>query len=298
MFVALRPTQWVKNFIIFTPVIFSGQLFDPYSIGHVLVGFISFCFVSSAAYLVNDLRDRPYDQKHPLKRLRPIAAGTVSDIVAKSTVVLLLAASIILGMSLSLSFLFIVLAFFILNMFYTFYLKQFAVFDILMIAFFFTLRGFAGEIITGYHVPVWLVLTIIFLSLFIASAKRHSELLRMGKETRPALNAYRERLLDFYATTFGSATVLSYSLFVYYADPPVFNNHVREFLSFVFPLGLERKWLILTVPFVLVGVMRYAQIVYENRGGEAPEQVITTDKPLLISIVGWVSMIIFILYLV
>lgn len=294
---ALRPTQWLKNLVLFAAITFNGELFNLTLLTNVLYGFISFCLLSSGSYLINDLRDLPYDRRHPIKRHRPIPSGKVGKIEALITAFILTSSGLILGYNLSQAFFLIGLLFLLVHIGYTFWLKGIAVFDIVVIAFSFTIRAFAGEIATGFHIPIWLMLTVIFLSLFVASSKRHSELLRSGVSTRPALESYRERLLDFYATTFATATVISYALFVFFEEPPTFNLQIQEFLTFTIPTALQRKWLVLTLPFVLLGIMRYAQIIYEKKGGEAPEKLITQDAPLLLTVIGWGLMVIVILYL-
>ena len=265
LFLALRPTQWLKNLILYAAVTFNGELFDPILFAKIFYGVISFSLLSSASYLINDLRDLPYDRKHPIKKDRPIASGRVSRTTATTTIIGLVIAGFFIAHTLSTAFLIVAVFFFSLHIAYTFWFKRFAAFDILMIAFSFTLRGFAGEILSGFHIPIWLVLTVVFLSLFIASAKRHSELLVRGVASRPTLLSYRERLLDFYTITFATATLIAYALFVFFEEPPSFHLYTREFLSFTFPMALERKWLILTLPFVLFGIMRYGQIVYEKK---------------------------------
>lgn len=296
LFFALRPTQWLKNLILYTAITFNGYLFDNKLFIQVFYGFIAFCFLSSASYLINDLKDLPYDSKHPVKRHRPIASGAVKKPTAIMAAIALFIIGSFIALSLSFPFMFILMFFFLFHVAYTFGLKKLAIVDIFVIAISFVLRGFAGEVLTGLHIPIWLMLTIVFLSLFIASAKRHSELLQSGKTSRPALFFYRERLLDFYATTFATATLLTYALFVFFEEPSTFNPYIKELLNFSFPGALERKWLILTFPFVLLGVMRYAKIVYEKRGGEAPERIITQDLPLLFAVLGWGFMAIAILY--
>jgi len=298
LILALRPTQWLKNLILFAAITFNGRLFHLDLFAQVFFGFVVFCLLSSASYIINDLNDLPLDRKHPVKKNRPLASGKVGKTQATIAAVFLITGGFYSAYYLSPTFFAIAAVFFFLHIGYTFFLKKIAIFDILMIAFSFSLRVFAGEILTGLHVPIWLMLTVIFLSLFIASAKRHSELLRIGdSSTRPALTAYRERLLDFYATTFATATLLSYALFVFFEEPPTFNLYMKEFLHFVSPIALERKWLILTFPFVLIGIMRYAKVVYEKRGGEAPEKLVTQDMPLLLTVLGWGIAVITIIYL-
>jgi len=297
-FAALRPTQWLKNLVLFAALVFNGQLFNEFLIIKVLFGFLSFSLLSSASYLINDLRDLPYDRKHPVKKYRPIPSGKVTKTTALLGIIIFSSFGFLIAYDLSLSFFLIASFFLLLHIAYSFGLKKFVSLDILTIALSFTLRAFAGEALTGLHIPIWLILTVIFLSLFVASSKRHSEFFRTGVSTRPTLLHYKERLLDFYTTTFATATVLSYALFVFFEEPPVFNSYTQEFLRFAFPIALQRKWLILTFPFVLLGIMRYGQIIYGKKGAEAPEKLITQDIPLLLIIIGWGLMIISILYLI
>jgi len=297
-FTALRPTQWLKNLVLFVALVFNGQLFSEFILIKVFFGFISFCLLSSASYLINDLKDLPYDKQHPVKKNRPIPSGRVTKTAALFGIIILSSCGFLIAFYLSTSFLIIAFLFLLLHVTYSFGLKKFVSLDILTIAISFVLRAFAGEVLTGFHIPIWLILTIVFLSLFVASSKRHSEFLRTGRSTRPVLLHYQERLLDFYTTTFATATVLSYTLFVFFEKPPVFNSFTQEFLKSVFPIALQRKWLILTFPFVLLGIMRYGQIVYGKKGAEAPEKLITQDIPLLLIVIGWGLMAISILYLI
>jgi len=298
LFLALRPTQWLKNLIVYTAVTFNGLLFDQRLFLQVFYGFFVFCLISSASYLINDVKDFAFDKKHPAKKYRPIASGKVSKTTALISAAILAIGGFLLAYYLSPPFFAVALLFFVVHVLYTFFLKGLAVIDILMIALSFSLRAFAGEILTGLHVPIWLVLAIVFLSLFVASAKRHSELLRVGSIARPSLFSYKERLLDFYATTFATATLISYALFVFFQEPPRLNLATAQLLAFVSPVALERKWLILTFPFVLLGIMRYGQIVYEKRGAQAPEKLVTQDLPLIGTILGWGIMVVSIIYLV
>lgn len=163
----------------------------------------------------------------------------------------------------------------------------------------FIIRTFAGEIITGYHLPIWLMLTVIFIALFIASGKRRSELVVEGTKTRPALLGYRQQLLDFYTSLFATASLLSYALFAFFTEPPQFNESVTRFLLLNFPNALGRKWLLAaTIPFVIFGIMRYAQLIYEKHEGEKPEKLLISDHLLPLCVIGWGLAIIFIIYVV
>lgn len=295
---ALRLNQWIKNLSIFAAIIFSGNLFNFPYLFLSLLGFLTFCLLSSASYLFNDLADAPLDRLHPLKKQRPIASGRLSKSVAYEVFFMLAFLGLVLSLTLSLSFFLISLLFFILHLFYSLYFKKYALLDILSIGASFLLRVIGGEVLTSFHVPIWLVLTTLFLALFIASAKRHAEFLRTGEKTRPALARYREKLLDFYTSTFATACFLSYALFTFLEEPPQFSPSLSKFLVVNFPYALGRKWMMLTIPFVLAGVMRYGQLIYERKKGEAPEQIITQDKFMLLTVLGWGMMVILIIYVI
>lgn len=294
---ALRPNQWIKNFVLFGAIIFNGKLFDPQFFFLTLAGFFVFCAISSASYLFNDIIDLRLDRLHPTKKKRPLAAGDISLNTGAELAFLLGLFGLIAATILSVEFLFVAATFALLHIFYSLSLKKYAIFDVLGIAFSFTLRAFAGEVLTSYHLPFWLFLTILFVALFVAATKRHAELLREGVKARPVLFQYRERLLDSYTSMFGSASIIAYALFTFLEEPPQFNSPTKAFLISVIPQALERKWMIISIPFVLYGLMRYAQLAYEGTEAEQPEKIITTDIPLIVSIVGWGLTIITILYI-
>ncbi|MBI4066832.1 UbiA prenyltransferase family protein [Candidatus Gottesmanbacteria bacterium] len=294
---ALRPNQWVKNLILFSAIIFTGKLFDSYLFLLTSIAFIIFCAISSASYLFNDLIDLKYDRIHPEKKHRPLASGLLSPNLATETAFLLGLFGLIASLFLSAGFFLVTLAFSLLHLLYSTVLKKYAILDILSISFSFTLRALAGEILTGYHLPIWLLLSIFFVSLFIASTKRHSEFIKEGASTRPTLFQYKEHLLDFYTSTFATASILSYALFTFLEEPPRFEGPLKEFLMVTFPNALDRKWMIITIPFIVFCLMRYAQLIYEGQEGEKPEKIITTDKPLILAMLSWGVIVIVFLYI-
>ncbi len=294
---ALRPNQWVKNSILFAAIIFNGKLFDGRYFWMTVVGFIIFCALSSASYLFNDIIDLKSDKLHPDKKKRPLAAGLLDLSTAMETAFLLGFLGLIGAILISNIFFLVASAFVILHIMYSSFLKKYAVFDVMGIAFSFILRAYAGEVLTAYHLPFWLFLTILFVALFVASTKRHAELLFKGATSRPALFQYKEHLLDFYTSMFGSAAMLSYALFTFLEEPPQFNAPVRTFLINFLPAALERKWMMVTIPLIIFGMMRYAQLAYESSEGERPEKIITTDVPLIASIILWAIITISILYI-
>lgn len=297
--ISLRPGQWIKNALVFTAITITGKLTDLPLLTKTFWGFIFFCLLSSSSYLVNDLLDVRYDRLHPEKRNRPLASGKLSSEAAIITAISLALIGLIGCLFLSFGLFLLGIGFLSLHFLYSSNIKKHAVFDILAIASSFVIRAYAGEALTGYHLPVWLMLTVVFLALFIATGKRRSELVTEGSKTRPVLSAYRRQLLDFYTSTFATASLISYSLFTFFTEPPHFSDPIKRFLLLNFPKALGRKWLMaFTIPFVIFGIMRYAQLIYEKREGEKPEKLLASDLPLSLAVIGWGIMIIFIIYVV
>lgn len=295
--IAGRPNQWIKNGIIFTGILFAGQLFNPQIFTITFVGFIIFCMLSATSYILNDIVDYPLDRKHPAKKKRPIASGKLSIPDATFAVFLLSFISLIAALFVSIPFFLVAFTFLLLHFFYSLYFKQKPVLDIFAISFSFMLRAFAGSVISGYHIQIWLLLTIFFVSLFIASVKRHAELVNQGTTTRTSLVKYRETLLLFLTSTFATLTITAYSLYTFLETPPLI-DHRSAFsgLSFILPDFEARKWLMITIPLVVYGIIRYGQLLYDREQGEAPEKIIMQDKVLLTLMAMWALIVITLLY--
>lgn len=293
---AMRVNQWMKNLIVFTAVIFSGKLFDTWTVTQAIIAFGIFCLLSSTSYLLNDIIDYPYDRKHPIKRYRPIASGEISMQQATFTVFILTITSLLLSLLFSVNFFFLALLFILLHFFYSLYLKKFPTVDIFTISLSFILRAVGGEIVTGYHIPVWLLLTIFFISLFMATVKRHAELITHGRETRESLYRYQEHFLEFLTTTFATATIIAYATYTYVEKIPQVNTIFTPIMGRYLPGFEARKWMMVTIPLVVYGISRYAQLLYEKVEGERPEKIITKDMPLVATIILWVSIIILLMY--
>ncbi|OGK18969.1 hypothetical protein A2779_02270, partial [Candidatus Roizmanbacteria bacterium RIFCSPHIGHO2_01_FULL_40_98] len=247
-------------------------------------------------YVLNDIIDFPYDRKHPLKKDRPIASGKISIQAATFIVFVMSLISLIIALFFSIKFFFLALLFILLHFFYSLYLKKHPVVDIFSISISFMIRAFAGEVATGFHIPVWLTFTIFFSSLFIATVKRHAEFVVHGTETRRSLSFYKEHLLDFLTTTFATATIIAYSFYTYFEQVSIVSPFSRMFRNLL-PAFEARKWLMVTIPFVVYGIARYAQLLYEREEGERPENIITKDRPLIVSIFLWAFTVIFLLYI-
>jgi len=298
IFEEIRLTQWIKNLAIFSAIILNGQLFNYQLFIPNFFAFIAFCFLSSSSYVINDLIDVKKDRLHPVKKNRPIARGDISESAGIFIAFTLLFLGLGITIFISYNFFIFSLVFILLQYSYSLFLKKKAIIDIMGIALFFIIRAFAGEIVTGYHLPIWIMLTVIFLSLFIASGKRRSELVNSGIKTRSALAGYGKTLLNFYTTMFAVCTLVCYALFTFFEELVSFSGSgfLHQFLLEYIPNALNRKWYMITLLPVIFGIMRYGQIIFEMQEGERPERVIATDIPILLSVLVWGLMIIGIIY--
>lgn len=288
-----RPRQWIKNLALYAALVFSGFFFfdpvdaQPYFVT-VTIAFIIFCILTSSVYIINDIIDVEADRNHPFKNKRPIAAGKFPIPIAIFSAIGLLLTVLFLSLFLPLFFKLMVAAYFILQLLYAKFFKHIPILDISSIATGFLIRVYAGAVVVNLHMSVWFLLTVISASLFLAVGKRQSErTLLEGKSnldmgsTRKILKRYSQRLLDQYTGMFATATWLTYALFA-------FQNEVTQpdqrlaLIYTVLPRTLQsQKLLMLTLPFVIFGVMRYLQLIYETNQGESPDRVLLSDKPLL-----------------
>ena len=301
----LRPKQWIKNFAIFAAIIFSGNIFEPTILGKVLLGFFVFCGLASATYIVNDVFDIKKDRLHPFKKFRPLAHGDIPIPFALIVAVCFAIGSLALGFFVTPAFFVLALVYLFIQFLYSTFLKAIAVVDILAIASGYILRVYAGEAASGFHISVWLLLTTISVSLFLAIGKRKSELtlLSSNKDVnigtiRKSLSHYSERLLDVYASIFATSTFITYSLFTFLETPKGIKLGLSIFLPDFLPTFFQRKWLMITIAPVVYGLMRYLQDIYEKHEGESPERVLLSDKPLLATVLIWVLLVIAIIYFI
>jgi 4-hydroxybenzoate polyprenyltransferase len=268
--VALRPRQWTKNLLLFAGIIFAAKLGDGWRWLDAVAAFVGYCAASSAAYLVNDVRDAPHDRAHPVKRLRPVARGELSPRTAFGLAAALLFVAVALVTPLGpVSFAFLG-AFALLQAAYTLRLKHEVLIDVMAIAGLFVLRAAAGA--AGVHVRIspWLLLCTALLALFLALAKRRGELVLVGAEAtpgRPVLEGYSLELVDQLVGIVAACTVIAYSLYTFTAR--------------------DSKALMVTIPFVIFGVFRYLLLIHRRDLGEEPEEVLLRDVPILLCIAAW-----------
>ena len=291
-----RPRQWIKNLALFAALIFSGFFFykpegDWCYFFTVLYAFAVFCILTSSVYIINDIIDCKADSKHPFKKKRPIASGKLPIPIALFAAITGLVTVILLSLSLSGFFRILAFCYLGLQLLYATKIKHQPILDVISIAAGFLIRIYAGAVVVNLHTSVWFLLTVVSCSLFLAVGKRQSEqTLMKGKnigETRLSLKKYSQRLLDQYTSMFANATWLSYALFTFQTNT---NNMTPAYERFpelytVLPRTLQsQKLLMLTVPLVIFGVMRYLALVYEENRGESPELVLLNDKTLLTTV--------------
>lgn len=280
----MRPQQWLKNILIFAALVFDGKLGVIPDLVRTSIGFLLFCLVSSAVYIINDLADVEADRLHPKKRYRPIAAGVLPVSVARAAAVVIVGLSFPLAYLLSPTFALVLLSYFLLNLAYSKWLKHVPIIDVFVLASFYVLRVVAG--LTIIHVArfsPWLYVVTTLLALYVGFGKRRAELALLAEEAnshRKVLDGYTISLLDQFITIVSAATIGAYSLYTFSAvNLP--ENHA----------------MMLTIPFAIYGIFRYLYLVQIRQGGGAPEEELFRDRPLQIAIVLWGLAVVLILYL-
>jgi decaprenyl-phosphate phosphoribosyltransferase len=298
--ISSRPRQWLKNVSLFTGLVFTGWLFVPEKFITVVVTFFIFGLITSAVYILNDIIDAPKDKLHPLKKNRPIAAGRLPIPLALFTVVVLTTTGLWFSIGISFFFFLLCLTYFLLHFAYSLWLKHITILDVMAIASGFILRVYAGAVAIDAHINVWLLLCIISFSLFLAIGKRRSEkTLLKAKERqshREVLSHYPENLLTIYTAIFATTTWLTYALFSFQHPAFIKTGPVLTLMSDLPRTFINQKLLMLTVPLVIYGVMRYLQLIYDQDKGESPEEVLLSDKPLLTTVFLWAVLLVFLLY--
>src|ERR1700722_3986845 len=250
----LRPRQWIKNFAIYSVLLFSGDLFNTAILLKVTYGFLIFCALSSSIYIINDLFDVEKDRIHPFKKFRPIAHNDVSVNVAVIIAIVLALGSITASYLIAPAFFLITVIYFVMHLAYSAYLKHIEIIDILTLAIGYILRVFSGEVISNSHISEWLFLTVVSLSLFLAICKRRSEITLLSHQpnsqqliTRKTLSHYTDKLLDIYLSIFATSIFLSYSLFTFLENTRGLQITLTFFPTDALGTYLQRKWLMVTI---------------------------------------------------
>lgn len=281
-----RPKQWVKNFFVFAPLLFSKHIFEPAYVINSFEAFFTFCLASSAVYIINDILDVESDRAHPKKKYRPIASGEISIRQAVIFFIVLLIMVLFTFFFQNPAFIFLTIIYFITNLFYSVKIKSVVLLDVFFISFGFMLRVLGGAAAISVPVSSWMVLTTIFISLFLAISKRRGELSQIInneniEKQRPVLKEYSVEFADQLNTIAAAGTIISYALYT------VSERTVATF-------GTEK--LIYTTPFVIYGIFRYMYLMHKKNLGESPTSIVTKDIPILLTVICWLIVCVMIIY--
>ena len=283
-FQLIRPKDWAKNLFLFIPIFFAGLFFDSSVLIELLGGFICFSLVASSIYIINDYRDIEDDKKHPIKKNRPLASGTVK----KSTGLLIALVFLISGFTAAWfirdKFMFVLGIYFFLNLAYSFGLKNIPILDIIIISIGFVLRVKAGAVIAKVGLSEWLTIMVFLLALFMAIAKRRDDVLlklSSGNDMRKAIKGYN---LDFINTALSLiSAVIIVAYFMYTTSPEIVAR-------------LQTYRLYYTCLFVLAGIFRYLQLIYVQQDSQSPTKILYKDRFIQATILLWIISFYLILY--
>jgi 4-hydroxybenzoate polyprenyltransferase len=280
---AMRPLQWSKNSLVFAALLFDRRVFQFDRLWHSLAAALVFCAVSSAIYLVNDIRDVEQDRHHPRKRFRPIAAGEVSVGQAARVATVLLLAGLVTAFAVRIEFAAVIVAYIALMIAYSYGLKRMVILDVFAIAAGFVLRAAGGALAISVPISPWLYVCTALGALFIGFGKRRNEIVTLeaaAGQHRANLDEYSLPMLDQIIAIVSAAMLISYSLYTFDAA------NVKD-----------SRAMMLTIPFVAYGLFRYLYLIYRRGEGGSPEVLLIKDPGLISCIVGWVATSLVILYL-
>jgi 4-hydroxybenzoate polyprenyltransferase len=269
--VSLRPRQWTKNLLLFAGIIFAAQLGDLSRWFEALAAFAAYCAASSAAYLVNDVRDADEDRRHPIKRLRPVASGELSHRDALVLAGALAAVAVALVAPLGWTALAFLAGFVGLQLAYSLGVKHVVLVDVMAIGALFVIRAAAGADAVEVRISPWLLLCTALLALFLGLAKRRGELVLVGAAEapgRPVLDSYSLALVDQLVAVVAASAIIAYSLYTFTA---------------------HSQAMMITIPFVVFGVFRYLLLMHRQGAGEEPDAVLVTDVPILVTVAIWAA---------
>ena len=273
---SMRPRHWVKNVLVFTAIVFAHKLGDPMAIARSMVVFVAFCFLSSANYLLNDLVDRTKDIHHPIKKQRPIAQNRLKPLTVIFWWLVLSAFGLSVVYVIGQWLFYAALAFLVLGILYSLWLKNVVIIDAFTIAAGYMLRTFAGALAIEVPISSWLLICTLFLSLFLGLTTRSLELKLLSGDApnhRPSLAHYNPYLLDQMSAAITSAIVITYTLYTMSGSNPHATQHTGLFM---------------TVPIVLYGIFRYLYLVHQKEVTATLEGALIKDRPMMITVLVYV----------
>jgi decaprenyl-phosphate phosphoribosyltransferase len=281
----IRIKHWVKNSFIFIPAFFAGNLFEWSNIILLTSGFFVFSLAASAIYILNDYKDMEEDRNHPDKKVRPLPSGTVKVPIALGIMCVFTLSSIFISYQLSPDFLFIVSSYIVLNIGYSFGLKNISILDIFIVASGFVLRVLAGGVILDIAISKWLLIMVFLLALFMALAKRLDDLLvfeKSGLKSRKSTNQYNLHFINSGISMLAGIIVVAYLMYT-------LSDEVVE--------RLHSEHLYMTSIFIIGAILRYLQISMVEKNSGSPVKILLTDRFIIICVLGWIVTYFIMIYL-
>ncbi len=280
----LRIKDWAKNLFLFIPLFFAGDFSNTEKIISLIWGFIAFSAVASSIYIINDYRDIEDDRKHPVKKNRPLASGAVPKGTALVIFFLLVIGGFLLAWWIRDKFLFVLAIYFLMNLGYSFGLKNIPILDIIILAVGFIIRIKAGSIITFTPLSEWIIIMVFLLSLFMAIGKRRDDVLlklSSGTEMRKAVKGYNLEFLNVSLSLVCAVIIVAY--FMYTMSPETTDR-----------LGTHRLYY--TCLFVIAGILRYLQIIFVHADSGSPTKILYKDHFIKVTLLLWIASFIAIIY--
>jgi len=280
----LRVRHWVKNLFIFIPAFFAGNLFYTHQLLLLLQGALAFSLVASGIYVINDYRDRHVDKLHPRKKLRPLASGAVSVTTAWVLIVVCIGFGMTWALSLDLAFFYLLLTYLLLNLAYSYGLKNIPIVDLFIVSSGFLIRVYCGGVIADLPITHWLSIMIMLLALFLIVAKRRDDILiqtETGSIIRKSSQSYNLDFINSCLTMISAVIIVAYIMYTV-------STEVTE--------RFDSEYLFATTVFVIAGIMRYLQITFVEKNSGSPTSIFFKDKFILFTIIGWIISFYFIIY--
>lgn len=281
----LRPTHWAKNGFLFIPLFFAGEIFNLHKLLPAFWGFLAFSLAASAVYVINDYKDLEADRAHPIKCNRPLASGAVSKPAALVLFAVCLLAAFSIAWFIKLKFLAVLGAYFLMNVAYTFGLKNVSILDILILAAGFVFRIKCGGIATDIAISEWLVIMVFLLALFLAVAKRRDDVLiklQSGKDMRKAVKGYNLDFMNVMLAVVSAIIIVAYLMYTLAPETMIRFKTYRLYY---------------TCLFVIAGLLRYLQVTYVESDTGSPTKILYKDRFIQATIVLWILSFYVILYL-
>jgi len=278
----MRPSEWVKNVLVFAGLLFSGRVDEGAAVADATLAFVAFCAISSAGYLFNDLRDAEHDRRHPDKRHRPVASGALRPATAALAAVLLASGAVVLPLAtVDAEVAGLVGLYGGITVAYSLLLKRLVIIDVMTIAALFILRVVAGAVAVEAQASEFLLVCTAMLALFLGFTKRRQEAMledaEGGADTRPVLEHYSIPFLDQMVAMVTAAAILAYV--IYAVSSPLVGSRMLA-----------------TAPSVLYGVFRYLYLIYDRGDTRSTAAILTHDPGMILAGASWIASALAVLY--